>query len=688
MSELAGSALQLAAEDVLPAVINAFAWISDNGQTVATVIGTVAAGIAAYKIAAEGAAIAQTAFNAAMNINPFFLLASAAAAATFAIVKFTKEAEKNFEIRNQLDETTQAVLDQKNAFEETLASAREYSKEIDKNTESAKYYWNEIKRLSDENGNATVSATALEAAVTLLNETAGTNIEVINGQIQGYKELSATMDDYIEHTSREAKMSGLKDSYVEAVTNIENANKEYEQALAERNAVFEDYKKKQEVLRLMDERGYSVDKPADQVREEAEAAGNALSEAGIRLGALSQQRQNYMSVIKEYNSLLNENSGQSEKTLQQLDAENYAAKNKKTLERTAEETVQVQEDISEKLKRSWKQLEHDYAIGAIKTESELYDKKKELWNEYGDASLKEHWSYLEDIAGYDKDFAEDRQKAAEETAKERLNLEEEENQKAEEKRKKSIEEQEDIVEDGLGKILKAYQNAYDELDKRREAYRQKLLSVGGDLFSVNEIENPDGTKTTEYAVNNVDEQLRKMREYHRQIKALKATPNSDGLLAELTSLNDEDSMQFAKYLSGMSASEFAKINELYNEKQRLADELANDLYKDEAQSISESMTGALADLAVSSYEYGAQSAKEFSKGFTEAMGELGMSSLYNQAQASGANQTYQNYFTASEAEPQFTAKISPGKTVIMLDGKVVGEATTEYQTDQKRIKST
>lgn len=277
---------------------------------------------------------------------------------------------------------------------------------------------------------------------------------------------------------------------------------------------------------------------------------------------------------------------------------------------------------------------------------------------------------------------------AQKEADEKQRIQGEENRKAENERKTSLDEQNRIVDDGLSAIIKRYRKAYDDLEQKRKAYRDKLMAIGGDLFSVEEIKQPDGSVKKQYTVNNVNEQLRAMREYHASIKKLRAEGMSDLMLSDITSMNNEDSMQFAKYLSGMSASEFAQINELYNEKQKLADELANDLYKDDAQLISDSMTGALADLAASSYEYGAQSAFEFARGFNESLQELGVSGLYQQLRASGASRKYENYQTVQESKLNPVFDILPGKTVLVIGERVIGEASTVYQIKQNKIKGT
>lgn len=171
------------------------------------------------------------------------------------------------------------------------------------------------------------------------------------------------------------------------------------------------------------------------------------------------------------------------------------------------------------------------------------------------------------------------------------------------------------MEKSLSNILKHFQEAYNELEKKRENYKKKLLSIGGDIFSVDEIENPDGSKTKQYTVNNIEEQIKAMRQYNADIAKLKKQGASSALLEELTSLSDSDSQQFAKNLSGMSAAEFAKINEAYAEKQRIADELSKELYADEYASIADGINTALDAVSEGAADKGKAAAESYAKAF-------------------------------------------------------------------------
>ena len=443
-------------------------------------------------------------------------------------------------------------------------------------------------------------------------------------------------------------------------------------------------------------------------------------------------RQQYEDLAKDNKEILSEN-----KSSQQMAAEEYAKNYTAVMLESSQKIADAQSENSALLKSAWEKANHEYATGVIAIESELWSQKSALLDQYGNANLEDHWRYYEELYSYQQDYAEESVRLAEKASEEqvaarqsewenidRLNnlglLSDEDAAKARadfvkkyfsdadlttgkgitdenyrylqkvhddniDMTKQSLDEQNQIVDDGLSAIIKRYRQAYDDLEQKRKAYRDKLMAVGGDLFSVDVAEDENGKKKTVYTVNNAKEQLRAMREYHASIKKLRAEGMSDLMLSDITSMNNEDSMQFAKYLSGMSASEFAQINDLYNEKQKLADELANDLYKDDAQLISDSMTGALADLATSSYAYGKQTAEEFAKGFTEAANKLELGTLYSQLQATGSTRTYENYLTVGQSSPEVEVTVTPGKTSIYLDSKKIGEASTEYEAQQSKI---
>ena len=754
-SDIASNALKILANDVLPAVVQGFALIVDHGSEIISVAAGIGTAFVAWKVgsvvtdivvkfqeanlaiallAAESgtAAVAQTAlagglslteiaaglftgkitlstaataaFNAVCSVNPIVLIATALAAATVALVTYA----------NTCDSTHNKIKEVNKAMEEAAQNTKDSISSSEGEIAVVKDKMQKYEELRQKLNRTAGEEEQLMKLAEELQQYMPEGTQLIDEQTGAYNSLAGSIDSVTEAMRRKATINAYEDEYTEVIKQQIKAEKTLKEA-KQNFAKFEGYT-------------YSAN---PFMNTAFNIAKSELDEALIAFENIEKRKAELDSEIsklyEETPSVANDYLSDAPTNGAAIAAQAYGETMTKINQENAEKLAEQQKKNTEKMQKAWEDAEYAYSTGTIKSEQELYDKKREIWNKYGDSSVRDHRKYYTELCDYDKSFAEqvaaDEEQAirdkwdninrlnqmglltdAEAMAERKKFLEDyypEYSAEAHEYYKQiyddenkitaeSLAEQEDIVDDGLSAIVKRYQEAYKELDRKRQEYRNKLLSVGGDLFSV-DVTEENGKKTTTYTVNNLDEQLRKMREYHRQVKALKDQNASEGLLSELTSMGTEDSMQFAKYLSGMSAVEFAKINDLYNEKQKLADDLSQDLYKSEAQSISESMTDTLAELATSAYDYGAQTAQQFTLGFNAAMDELGVGVLYNQIQASGATKSYDNYAVSGTQSGTQDLKISvdvTGKSNVYLDGKLVGEQITDYQGKQKKKKGT
>ncbi|MGN1102242.1 MAG: phage tail tape measure protein, partial [Huintestinicola sp.] len=237
-------AADLAADKAIPTLIKWLEWIADHGAEVQSTILSIGGAWAAWKIgsfashiaemvqslikykaAAAAAAVSQAEMNAAMAVNPYVLLATAIAAVVVGIGTFVKakyeEKKAAEEALHALSDETVALQEQAEAYKENTKEAEKNIKTIDHNADTMQSLWNEIKLLVDEEGRAIGSSEGLESAISRLNAISGQNIEVVNGQITGYKDLKASMDDIIETQRKQAKLDYLQDDYVNAVYNVD-----------------------------------------------------------------------------------------------------------------------------------------------------------------------------------------------------------------------------------------------------------------------------------------------------------------------------------------------------------------------------------------------------------------------------------------------------------------------------------
>ena len=311
------------------------------------------------------------------------------------------------------------------------------------------------------------------------------------------------------------------------------------------------------------------------------------------------------------------------------------------------------EETAKKIKARWQEIADYTEIGLYTEEQALAERIKFVQTYFPKYNAESHKYY--------KQIFDDQKKIAEE----------------------STEKQKNIVADGMARLVNEYDEAMSKIEDRRKKYKERLLAIGGDLFDVTTEKDKDGNEVTTYTVNDIDEQIKKMREYHNDIKKLKKDGASYGLLDELNSLGTDEAMVFADKIAKMSETERKEIIGLYKERDKVAEDLSADLYGSEAQKITDEFDAAMKTLADDAYHAGVLSAEEFAKAFNETLklkmdDDAAAQFFVNAAQLSG-NQS---------PEQRLNVVVEPQETKIYLDNKVVGECVTEYQTSEQRTQGT
>lgn len=183
-------------------------------------VGQAAVGVLTGKVTLATAA--QTAWNAVLAANPIGLVvtaigALAAGIGVYALVTggaseatkmFTDEEEK---LHAAIDKEADALKERQQVREETITGLLEESA----HTETLA---NELRGIVDENGRVQEGYEARAAFITsTLSEALGLEIELIDGQIQGYQELAPAIDEVIEKKKAEAILNAYEADYQEAV---------------------------------------------------------------------------------------------------------------------------------------------------------------------------------------------------------------------------------------------------------------------------------------------------------------------------------------------------------------------------------------------------------------------------------------------------------------------------------------
>lgn len=734
MSNAASSAAELLADDVIPAVIKGFTLIVEHGNEIISVIAGIGAAaaamkvlsavnsmstafnnavlsvgalstaeeIAAFKTAAvngqlslaklaagaytgqiTAATAVQGAFNAALSANLIGIVAAAIGAVvsvTGIVIGKIKEANK---LTEEAAETT-------NKYAEALGNAREQGeKEIESSNKEIGVIKDKAERYEElRQKYDTLTKGEMAEFLSLcdeLQEVLPEGTSLINEQTGAYNDLSESIKTVCENMEKQAVLNAKY--------------KEYEEAAAQ---------------------NYDIDKQLERAEQWADANGHTgaekqsqlnaycMAEFGLSYDDLKKTQANNQTVIDGYHQLYEDTYNDldnSDKaidystvggTIASAEQEKGEAANARW-EQNQKDLADERQETLDKLRSEWDKADHEYSIGTIKTDEELYARKAEIWAKYGDSSLQEHWQYEEDLVSLGNKISETEKANAEKAAKEkadaekaaeeeRLRLEEEaaaeeerirrdkwdhiaklENlgllseEEAYEKRKEwieeycpvysdeyyeyyktvydyeqdfserqlahrkeALEEELNAVKSNIDSIVSEYKAAYSEIQSNIAGYKSKLLSVAGNVFEVEETENADGTKTRKYKVNDIKAQIAKMKKYHEAMKEMRDKGASVSLLQEMQNLDPDDGLQMAQYM--LSSGDFEEINALYKERDRVAQELAEDFYSSEVEALNRSTADKILDqyseLPDEFYLIGKNAAQELMLGFADGAGDL------------------------------------------------------------------
>ena len=223
------------------AAVNAYSLATTASAAGATVqvasltAGQTAVGLLTGKITLATAA--QTAWNLVMSANPIGLVVTAVAAlaAGIAVYKLATDDVVTAEEMHQqrMEDLSNRISDQKDRWKELeQAKADQLAADLPM-IDRTKELWTEMQGLVDANGKVKEGYEERCAFIAgQLNEATGTEIEIIDGVVQKYDELCASVDAAIEKKRAQIILNASEAEYSEALQNIRQA--EMNQAEAKR----------------------------------------------------------------------------------------------------------------------------------------------------------------------------------------------------------------------------------------------------------------------------------------------------------------------------------------------------------------------------------------------------------------------------------------------------------------------
>ena len=451
--------------DGLGTLVDVLSWVIDNLELLTTAVKIAGEAFLIFKFkslvtdiksfvtsltsataATEGATGAQLALNAAQKANLYALIATlaigaatavadyldATSAATAALVAHNSEVEESY---LNISKFRESVEESKKALDDNLAS-------VDKNTNRIKDRWHVLQNMVDEEGNLISSEADVQRVLLELNTLMGSNITLIDGQIQGYKDLASSMDGYIENLRTEAKLNYMKQGYEEAVGTIDDARSSatdyahvYSDKYIEANNYREEYKQAYSKGMSSDEWKAFESKYKNIIsykNNEDFASYLLMMNGGSASKAKASVGYNSYAAYLDYQAQMARNDFEAQKKVVS-DLENTMTEYEDTIIELEKKKTEVDEAFAESagvtvnnddingstgddntsddktsdLKKAMQDLDDELAIHA-KTEEEYYNARQDKLNEFKDDILngedielkKEWWDYQDKVTNY------------------------------------------------------------------------------------------------------------------------------------------------------------------------------------------------------------------------------------------------------------------------------------------------
>lgn len=661
LSDVAESAISLASEQVLPAVIDSLAWIVDNGNTLVPIITTAGAAVISYKAAVHGAAAAQKLFNAELALNPYALVASGVIVLTSGLINLAGASKRAAqELKDSARDSLADYENQKNKVEDINTELDNINTTIEEIQSKGTLTFTDEQELENLKSQSAELSAQLEIERELLR------LKSKKSADDAYKAIMS--DDGGIDTVHE-KLENYKAALTEANNNIKYWEEELDKAL--KKGDIKTAEKTQETIdyynnRMSDSKEAILEElfSMSEFAEDLDLTSEKGKEAKEAFEQLKKEVFDYFNIAGENNpaSDVYNSTASAINTMGRRMAAEYTDAYEKAQQAISDgeaDLLDQQETSSANLEAAWKQLEHAYATGAIATEAELYRQKSALLEQYGNADLEDHWKYYEDLYAYQKESAKNSIRLAEEAAREQADIRDQEwnniahrqslgllsaedayrqqlafikkycpeysderynyYQTVLEYQRDAQQKQVDSVKDGISELVAEYKSAFKELESERNSYKNRLMSVGS-LFSVDTETDENGNTSKIVSVENMRKQMAEMQKYHDYITKLKSQGATDGFIGEMASMDFKDGLFTAKNLAEMSESEFKEINELYRQKEELADKLSGELFEPELNELNEGLVNGVLDkfgtLPPEIQEIGAESLAAFIAGLT------------------------------------------------------------------------
>lgn len=314
---------------IIPLINSALELLNDNLDWLIPTITAVGVAMTAVFIAQNWSLIITSIISVVQSLftvllaNPIMTIVAGVTALTAAIISYNNSSNEmtdktraqmqaTNELQNTIDGTTERIDSLVSAYDNVSASSSQRILDIQAEYAQTETLWKELQKITDENGRIKQGYEDRAAYITgKLSQALGTEITIVDNQIQGYDKLQSSIQRTIAMKRLESAIDAKKEEYnkakeqeVELAAAMTDAQKQYNQA-------------EENFLKLTNEREKKLSSGQEVTKAETDAwvaAGDAYTKAGDNLSKVEEQYTKSQTIISNYDKALS-SVGKSTKSM-------------------------------------------------------------------------------------------------------------------------------------------------------------------------------------------------------------------------------------------------------------------------------------------------------------------------------------------------------------------------------------
>lgn len=669
----------------IPAAINLFEFIADNGELVKSLIIGIGGAFAAWKFgsnlisiyksfmkfkdAAAQSEIAAKAFNNTLKANIILAVASAIWAAVNALIGFAKNADTaNNRIRDYRKEIQELDNDIKELSKTTQESISRSEAEIKVIKDNAKEY----EELREEKNRNAEQEERLKDLANDLQQYMPDSIQLIDEQTGAYNSLGNAIDGVIASMKKNAyvqayenQITEIATAQIEAKKNLEELQKEFDEVdkrLKSKGATYDYYGQP----RFFDDKGnplLGLEILNTPDLNAWNSANRGIKEAEKNIAEYDKQIEELGENIKESYSEFSKNQiVETSADGARIAAEGMAAEYAEEAKNAAKKIEEEQEKIVNNLQKKMENLEYKKNTHQFADDTEYWSERRRVLNENINKDSEEWWKYYDETEKFFADLTEEQKEAYEqqienqaEALKERKELNDDFTDEMYYDELETViaalDKESDLYKKYNSEILKGRKELADDLDdeavksakEQAEAVTSQFEKAYAEIKSkreqlLNDFRNIELTETVKdkngedmLILKDLDAEIKRLDRYEASIDRLREKGISENLMAEIMNLDYASGTRqdYIDTLLSIPQNKLEQYNRELNALKERQEEAADNAVAEARKKTNEQAEEAMGDvtkmfsgMTKTAYEKGAETIENFYQGMIDSMRDV------------------------------------------------------------------